>query len=151
MLLTLILVNLSMFGALIFFYIREKRRFFSFIANNLDPGKPSHIYAVSEVIANQFCQAAMTSFKGTVAGKASGQARAEKGIEGAIVKDMITLADPRMGAVMSMMPSLEKWVNKNPQLAGMAAQKLSGMFATGDNGKAVPDTAAVNSDPFKLQ
>ena len=135
MIIALILTNLAI-GTFFFMYVRhEKRRFFTYLRNNLDPEKESQIYGVTNVFAQQLGQAVMASIKGTMQGKASGAARLDKAVDAAIVKDSISLQSPELAAILSLFPGVDRLINKNPLAAGIAAQKLVGMLGKrpGDN------------------
>lgn len=135
MIAALIITQICLFAGLYAVYRIEKRRFFNFLRKNLDPEQPSQIYGVTDVIAKQVAQSALSSLKMGGLNKNSQEVRQNRAADAAIVKDMISINNPGLGALISMLPSAEKLVNKNPQMAAIIAQKLSGLMAGGGNGE----------------
>jgi len=134
MTLALILTILACFGSLLYLYKREKKRFFNYMRENLDPEKSSQIYGVTNVFAQQLGHAVLASVKGTGMGKASGTARLEKAVDAAIVKDSIGLQSPELAAILQLFPGVNKIIDKNPLAAGFAAQKLAEILGKGSGG-----------------
>jgi len=148
--LTIILTQIAIFLGIYLIYRLEKRRFFDFLKKNLDPGKPSQIYGVTDVIAKQLAQAAISSLKMGDLNKSSQAVRQEKAMDAAIVKDMIDMNNPGLGALIKMLPNVNKWVGKNPDMAALAAQKLGSLMQSRGNGSAV-STEQNTESVFEIQ
>ena len=132
MILALILTNLLCFGSLFYFYKREKKRFFNYIAENLDPGSPSQIFAFTDVLAKQIGQAAIASVKGTVNQTRATEAKHEKSLEAAIAGDLISSKSPIM-AWISQMPQVQALLKKNPSILPLAMQYFANKTPAGNN------------------
>ncbi len=136
MILAIIISQFVLAGGFIFLYLREKRRFFNKLHDLQVPrgeDQLSELGQVTQAVSSQIGQSIVLSLKQTAFGQASGAARQEKAIDGAIVQDMIGLSNPLMGAAIKSMPTLAKWINKHPDAAALAAQKLAGVI--GGHGK----------------
>jgi len=121
MIIALILTNLLCFGSFFYFYKREKKRFFNYITENLDPEKPSQVFAFTGVLAKQIAQAAVASVKGTVNQSRAVEARREKSLETAVTSDLISMQSPIMGMI-SQMPQVQALLKKNPNIIPLAMQ-----------------------------
>ncbi len=132
MLLAIFISQILITVVLVLFYWRQKRNFLNKVQEIQVPkgdGQLSELGEFTQAIGQAMGQSIVLSLKQTAYGQASGAARQEKAVDGAIVQDMIGLGNPVLGLLINQMPKLSKAINKNPELAAMAAQKLGGLMA----------------------
>lgn len=122
-------------SALFYLYFREKRRFINKLIEIQVPDQEGNtqVSNFTGAFARQIRLEIMNSIKGQELNQASQISRKMRGLEGAIAQDTLSM-DPKMGAVLQMMPGVNKWVGKNPQLAQMIMGQLAGTM-----GQAAPD------------
>ena len=89
-------------------------------------GQPSEFSLLTDQIALQFSRHILAGFKTTAMGMVSGEAKQHAAVQGAITQDVISLQNPLIGAALSQFPALRKLLDKNPQLAPLAANFLKG-------------------------
>ena len=90
-----------------------------------DKETPSAFFQLTDMMAKQWAYHIMHQFKSTNAGLASGEARQEKAMSQAIVKDVAQQQNPLLGIALNQFPNLTKLVAKNPELLNIAQQVMS--------------------------
>lgn len=79
-------------------------------------GKPSKFEVQVSSIAQAIGRAAAMEIKTTLMGKASGAARAETAVQGALIEDLVEQQHPMLGGFMSLFPKAGKKIAQNPSL-----------------------------------
>jgi hypothetical protein len=113
--LLLLSVNLLLFGGL-FVVIRQYRRTRSALIDLITPtgeGKPSPLFEVSNVFAQQLAINITASIKGTFMQANSVAARNEKKINQAVATDVIGMKSPWLAA-LSNLPAVQNLMTDNP-------------------------------------
>lgn len=105
---------------------------------------------LADRISEQFAQILIDKAKGTFMGMRSGQVRADHAVEADIAEGVISARYPWLGPILKAFPSLQKTLRRNPDLVGMAVEKLGSVMAP----KHVPgndhDNELMSQQEFKL-
>lgn len=64
------------------------------------------------------------SLKFSLMGQASGDARVEKGLNEAVVSDLVNAENPMVGMILDQFPQAKKYLMKNPQAVPYVLQML---------------------------
>jgi len=101
-----------------------------------EQGKASPLAQVVEIAGGNFAKQVVALGKAHLMGKASGEARAQAGVEADINEDLLAATNPAIGAILNQMPALRKTLRRNPALLDMAlsvlAKKAGGQAAQGN-------------------
>jgi len=123
---------------LLFLMIRSlMREFYSFMSPPPEGEEPSGIMSLVSEVGRASGRAIAMEVKTTAMGKASGEARLEKAIEGDIAQDTLNSKNPLIGGLLDMYPSLKKRALKNPGVVEFLLQRLGSAkaFNPPDNGE----------------
>jgi len=90
-----------------------------------EDGGPSPLAQVAKGLVDQGAKSVVDHIKTSFMGIESGQARAEKFLDGAISSDALALGAPGLAQVLGNFPTVKKFLMKNPALADLAIQKLA--------------------------
>jgi|SRR3972149_2418664 len=106
---------------------RKQREFISLAVSFISPsdGGPSALAGAVEVAAGTVGRAVAASLKASLMGTDSSLAKAERTFQKAALQD----SSPLAAAVMTAFPHIGRWMGKNPQLAGIMAEKLQSAMA----------------------
>lgn len=69
------------------------------------------------------------SVRNAFAGAASGPARLEKGLEGALTQDLLDQNNPLLAGILNAFPSVKKYILKNPAMVPQLLQLLGQLNA----------------------
>lgn len=104
-------------------------------------------------LMNQLGDTLFQKVRGMVGGQASGEVRLSQGLQGALTEDLIKGQNPLLGALMDRMPSVKKFVTKNPsaipQILDILGQ-LGGMTQQGQGGKPISQMQQRIAKGYKL-
>ena len=131
---TALLTGLAVALANILLYLYLKRKIHRSLKLYFEPkskDEPSEFFQVTDAIAKQVACHTMFFLKQTSAGVASGEARQEKALTGALVKDVAAQKHPLLGLALNQFPNLSKMVTKNPDLLNQLGPLLEKMNIAG--------------------
>jgi hypothetical protein len=152
-LLTLILVvNVALLAGLIYAGLKIRAVWHDIVdfitppGDNLPCPAAEILNSVSETMANHF----MLKAKAALMGIASGNARGEAAVEGAVADDLLAASSPLAAGLLQSMPSLKKLVRKNPALLQFALSKFAGLGGS-QPAQTVADAGHNGQKPFDFK
>ena len=116
------IINLAIVFFVFFVINRRLEALIASIASYFSPhnGNPSEFAQVTEQIAAQFADKAVTQVKMSFLGQQSVEARNAKRLEGDLAMDLASQSSPLIGALLSSFPAVAKRLQKNPELLPVA-------------------------------
>lgn len=103
----------------------------SFLSSS-DPKTPSALAQTWEIAASMLSRSIMAGLKATLMAGQSAAVRGEKAVDADIAVD--TASQMGFGSILSMFPSLNKTLRRNPGLLDLALSKLMAKGAENGNG-----------------
>lgn len=91
--------------------------------------KTTNLEMISGALGKQLANSFMGQMKGHALSSSGVEARQEKAMMNAAVEDILPTISPEIALALESMPTLKKYVKKNPQLALQLAQKYAHKFS----------------------